>query len=900
MISPPRSATLESPRSFDYWYAHGDGIRESFLSFSSRINDLDKQLGKFANDCLKLGRVAGLLLAIKSSRGMLRRTREVFFRNAVELLPELHGLAHKACTTNSRDPDAEQFYISHQYFKGPPPPFEALPTALEELAKAFSRLHVRIAEFREFTDEGLFLKSLLLTMERDLLYRASCARVYSSRLNTPPIQRYVHQFTDELEKDFEKVTEALSEFTSVGVSAIEDEQQRSSQNLSNILTVATFFSGVTAGTLAMSLGTQPEKPSLEVATMLWFASLVFSVGAALNSLLAMAWKETRSGSRGGKMPFWVTMWIDGSQLLFLGVSIVTFSAGLVTFAFSSGQPIYTPYVTVGATAITFIGLIAILIWLTYEIAVSPALVEEAEVIIKSSGESVHSNTSKFSFGGHKFSGALSNALFSLGLPTLSRNEPQEDVEKTEDKSVPVEESSPSAREPAPPESAMTIKTKLQTLQVGVKNVSLLSTAANAFLSVGQQHRRSRHSRLPSSPRVNQLAPINTNVAPTPMTQLNFPTEPAFSIELGRYGTVQDIAYSEDGKWLAASCAKANTGQSWTTVYDAESLKTYADTWHEGRVISERLIWSPSGTKLIIKFEHRFDIWDLVRPFIWDVTQNTETFMEDAKDLHVIERHHNVKDVQWYGDDAFLVAEHNCVFKMNLVRLSPEEIEPASGRSEKRILIYDMDKQESIYQVPVLENISNIYPIPGELDMLVTHADHKAFQLWYLDAGLKGAEITTRLKKRAITPQPVPSEYGGPTCIAGNHSQFILNVTSAGVIDFWRRESGAPHQRFENQKLQDEGVACFSWRKSNEDSATFATAGIDSNILRIWRGEELVIVRTPTALDSTRFSNSKSNGKNTARNLWQQAFQMSTAPSSSSSGDIPHKVSESPDESLSNI
>jgi hypothetical protein len=45
----------------------------------------------------------------------------------------------------------------------------------------------------------------------------------------------------------------------------------------------------------------------------------------------------RRGSRGGKMPFWVTMWIDGSQLLFLGVSIVAFSAGLICFSFASDQ-----------------------------------------------------------------------------------------------------------------------------------------------------------------------------------------------------------------------------------------------------------------------------------------------------------------------------------------------------------------------------------------------------------------------------------------------------------------------------------------------------------------------------------------------------------------------------------
>ncbi|KAF9445110.1 hypothetical protein P691DRAFT_735517 [Macrolepiota fuliginosa MF-IS2] len=876
----PTAVALESPRSFDYSYTHDDGIKESFVRFSGKTNDLDKQLGKFANDCLKLGRVAGLLLAIKSAREMLRRTREAFFRNAIALHSELFELARKDCTTKSRDLNAEHYFIPPQYFRDPPPPFDVLPTVLEELAQSFSLLHVRIDEFREFTDEGLLLKSLLLTLERDLMYRASCVRVYSGRLNTPPIQRYVHQFTDELETDFEKMATAFEEFTAVGVSAISHEQQRSSQNLTNILTVATFFSGVTAATLSMSVGTHSQNGTLRVASMLWFTSLVFSVGAALNSLLAMAWKETRSGSRGGKLPLWVTMWIDGSQLLFLGISIVTFSAGLVVYAYSSDQASYTPHVTVAATVVTFCGLIAILIWMIYEICVSPVLRQQADVI-KSSGESVHSDVSKISFlSANGISGALSNALFSLGLPKHG-NANEDDIEKVEEGGVTVEELP--KQEESPPGR---LKAKLQE---NVKNISILGTAMSAFISAGHQYKH--NLKAPTSPK-NRLR-IDTNISSIPVTQLNLPLQPVMTIELARYGTIHDIAYSEDGKQLAVTCAKEMTGQSWTVVYDTESMETVADTWHEGRVVSERLVWSPSGTKLIVKFEHRFDVWDLV-----------------AKDLRVVERHHHIKDVKWCGDDAFLVAEHSCVFKMNLTRLmaayrfehmhvrsvslerknnylivitrvskSPEEFEPASGRSEKRIVIYDMDKQEAVYQVPVLEDIRNIHPITGELDILVTHKDQKAFQMWSLDAGVKGAEITTRLKKRNITPHVNPGDYVGPTSVGGNYNQFIFSATSTGAIDIWRRESGTPHQRFEPQILQDEGVRCFSWRRSSGSTAIFATAGIDSHLLHIWSGEEPVLARTPVALDPVRSFGSKTA---TNRTRWLHAAQLATEPSSDSS------------------
>jgi len=296
----------------------------------------------------------------------------------------------------------------------------------------------------------------------------------------------------------------------------------------------------------------------------------------------------------------------------------------------------------------------------------------------------------------------------------------------------------------------------------------------------------------------------------------------------------------------------------------------------------------------------------------------------AKALHTVERHHHVKDVKWCGDDSFLVAEHSCVFKMDFTRLmavyrfdhmhvrsigferktnylilitrvakSPEQFEPASGRSEKRIVIYDMDKLETIYEVPVLENISGILPVVDELDLLITHKDEGTFQLWSLDAGLKGTEIMARLKKRTVTPHTNPGDYIGPTCIGGNYNQFLLSVTSTGAIDVWRRESGVPLQRFEAQILRDEGVRCLSWRRSSDGIATFVTAGVDSHALHVWQGEEPVLTKTPTGLDYPRPFSSKTTTKGPHRNLWQQVAQMNAT----SLGSISPREMEEMDPSL---
>jgi len=76
------------------------------------------------------------------------------------------------------------------------------------------------------------------------------------------------------------------------------EQRRDTDIVLNMSTVATFFSAVTVTTLQMSVdGANADNPKdnakyLSVVNTFLFGSLVLSIGAALNSLLAVAWKRT--------------------------------------------------------------------------------------------------------------------------------------------------------------------------------------------------------------------------------------------------------------------------------------------------------------------------------------------------------------------------------------------------------------------------------------------------------------------------------------------------------------------------------------------------------------------------------------------------------------------------------
>ncbi|XP_006462912.1 hypothetical protein AGABI2DRAFT_179494 [Agaricus bisporus var. bisporus H97] len=740
---------------FESMNSDDDGVKESFLLFSQTIQDLDIQLDKFANGSLRLGHVTGLLSAIKEVREMLQRTREIFFRNATALVPELHELAYRECTPEARGSSSERFYIPSRYFKEHLPLFDALPTVLQNLAASFSLLHVRTDEFQEFT------------------YRASCAKFYSDRLNTTVIQRYIHQFIYDLQTDFDKIAGALSDFTAIGVPAIRNEQARISTTLANILAAATLFSGVTASTLQISMGQPDQNKIILVVNTLWFTSLILSVG-------------------------------------------------LSVFTFSSNQASYTPYIIIASMVLASAGLGAILIWILYKFLMAPK--EQADAI-RSSGDSIHSGSNEISLFPGRIAVSIKNALpwsFSRKV-----DHPRDDVEQADEKNDELEES-PSQEHDLPDRP----KAKLQE---GFKNVGIVNSALDAVAAASRKRSHGYKTERQLKPKLQS----DNSAAAVPLTELILPDEPISKIELGRYGTIRDVSYSDDGKWL---------GVTW---------------W----AVSAGKRWSPSGKKLIVKFEQRFDVWDL----------NTGL-------VHVIVRNNAVKDVTWFDDDAFLVAEHSCVFKMMaeyhfehthirsigierennylvLITKSLVQGEPASGRSERRIVIYDMDKQEEIYQVPVLEDIACI---------------------WSLDAGIRGAEITARLKKRTITPHLDPENYVGPTCMGGNHHQFIFSVTKSGNIDIWRRESGMPYLRFQSSRLRDEGVHCFSWRRSDDKTAIFATTGIHGRTLLVWRGEEPRLPETPDSLESLDSFSPKFAMNENSRNRWQRAVDMAVAPSSGSS------------------
>ncbi|KAG6888957.1 hypothetical protein C0992_006950 [Termitomyces sp. T32_za158] len=137
---------------------------------------------------------------------------------------------------------------------------EDLPTQLKLLAKAIRTFSECLNEFPEFTDEAV--NASMSEFEGDL--ESVCVL---------PIFNRPHNLT-----------------TREGVPTIRFAQKHGATNLLNLSTVATFFSAVTATTMQFSFNLSRNNVS-DAVNCFWFASLVFSIAAAVNSLLGLTWKQ---------------------------------------------------------------------------------------------------------------------------------------------------------------------------------------------------------------------------------------------------------------------------------------------------------------------------------------------------------------------------------------------------------------------------------------------------------------------------------------------------------------------------------------------------------------------------------------------------------------------------------
>ncbi|KIL61047.1 hypothetical protein M378DRAFT_199629 [Amanita muscaria Koide BX008] len=346
---------------------------EVFCRFQKRINNLDKELRNFANSARQLGSSVAILSSTFHLRERLAQLLYLYHENAARLFPRM---VSRADSVNVFDPSFLEVRRKHWKrikFKGSPHvarpmiseklEMEQFPHYFEALAKDVTTFLHCLNEFPEFTDEAVNIS--IMSFEGDLKYWSSCLQEYRGQFRHSAVQRYIHDLSSELGEHIDNITAALSMFVEVGVPTIRFAQKHGAMNLLNLSTIATFFSAVTATCLQYSFNSLDSSIAHSV-NGFWFASLVFSIAAAVNSLLGLTWKQAMYRSPGHRVPWWVLIWIKRSPLVFLVISNACFSIGLCCFTYSSGQHYVTSTITTVFTAFTSFGLVAVSTWFASE------------------------------------------------------------------------------------------------------------------------------------------------------------------------------------------------------------------------------------------------------------------------------------------------------------------------------------------------------------------------------------------------------------------------------------------------------------------------------------------------------------------------------------------------------
>ncbi|KAJ7223731.1 quinon protein alcohol dehydrogenase-like superfamily [Mycena haematopus] len=738
----------------------------TFHKFQGRIEALDKQLRNFANATRQLGSSVAILSSAFHLRERIAQMLFLYHENAADLFPRKISHANRE---NAVAPKIK----GRRRTKGPKtysaPPHVARPAIdenldLEQFPEQFEALANNIVtfgrclnEFPEFTDEAI--NSSITSFEGDLRYWASCLQVYHGQFRYPAVQRYVHDLTAEMGQHIDSITSTLVMFVEVGVPTIRFGQKHKTDNLLNLSTVATFFSAVTATTLQFSFNVTGT-PIRDAVNSFWFASLVFSIAAAVNSLLGLTWKQAMYRSPGHRVPWWVLIWIKRSPLVFLVMSVACFSVGLCLFAYASNQSIVTSTITTIFTVFTSFGLAAVSAWFASEryiylrysgrkwlsdvlqdatdrFMAIPGVYRIRRIFralkrrLRTSKKAVARITSKTV---HMISGDSSDSEKSDDLEgnilPMSNGHTRETSAMTS--VVHLQDTSPTAS-PSPEPSALPNTPTLSTLSTAVgseaatptpgpskgkllwknalQTVKMRSVAASPFGPRTPHRQRTSSSNTNFGERKRTLAdePIKAVLARSRITTLRPKLAKLVAREAleAHQALVRHLQFSPDGKFLATS-SWDRTSIIWRI--DRGTLTSHRVLAHAQGFVGQ-VAWSDTGNMLLTKLIRGMKVWT-----------------EDGVCQKTIDRQTNVESITWFpGSQAFLSVEGNTVTKLDLRGNILDQYD--FGRMKLHDVAVTPDGTRLLGVGPLLESPSGLHPSksPAEKRLVVYNMESKQIE-----------------------------------------------------------------------------------------------------------------------------------------------------------------------------
>ncbi|KAH9006565.1 WD40 repeat-like protein [Lactarius hatsudake] len=844
---------------------------DAFTRFQRKVNDFDKELRTCVNLARQLGSSVAILSSIFQLRDRLAQISFLFRENAADLYPrKIFRLPRESLVSRSRMPKRRLEKSRRSTNVRRRLPFDKLdvedfPEQLDLFSRALSKFLYNLNEFPEFTDKSV--DAPIMAFEGDLKYWASCLLTFGGELKSPPIQRYIMELMSDVGEHFESVSAALSMFNEVGIPTIRFAQQHGASNFLNLSTIATFFSAVTATTMQFSyqnVGTALA----DAVNAFWFTSMVFSIAAAVNSLLGLTWKQSAYRSPSHQVPWWVLLWLKRTPLVFLVLSVACFSIGLVLFAYSSGQSPFVSAITTLFTALSSFGLATVSTWFALERWVSNkhkgskwlsdffddiwklvrpvlslhqvfyiahrirlALTRAKKWVLQRFERPVRApgQTSSWNSLDHTASPQYADVSPRHATPsdqtsdtTSSQSDPMADC--------PIATSDPQPRpativvSPRRARFAQALRTMMEKQAAGVFTRQNPTTARPVPAESRQEELRG----IIRSSRVARLVPPLKVLRPTH----DFTAHQAL---------VRQLQFSPNGRFLA------------TSSYDQTSVLFSIGTstpHHRTLTHSEpvgQIAWSPSGSLLLTKFRHSVKVWS-----------------EAGKCRQEIDRKLPIQSICWLpGGEAFMSVEGQNVHKLDITgqdldtyyfeRLKIQDVcvtpdgqrligygvstasrdgrRPNKCRAEKLFFVYNLDTKRLEDRIPVLHNIRHIALTQSGQSVLMSYESKAAPQLWKLSLTSEwekvDAPVTTRLLLRHTYVSKPPMESPGPSYFGGKDDELVLCAGKAGDIHIWDRESASFLLHIRAPAIGG-GLTCVAWNQA-ANPFMFATGSHDGTV-----------------------------------------------------------------------
>ncbi|EIW78840.1 hypothetical protein CONPUDRAFT_155557 [Coniophora puteana RWD-64-598 SS2] len=883
---------------------------EAFARFERRMDSLDKELRNFANAARQLGSSSGILSSAFKLRERLTKVLFLFRENAANLFPRKVQRQSKESLVNPNLMDRRRRAAAKtKNFPQPPSAglvlnesldVETFPDQMESFAREVVVFLNCLNEFPEFTDEAV--NGSIRSFEVDLKYWASCLYEYKTQFRFPAVQRYIHDLTSEIGDHIDNITVALSMFIEIGVPTIRFAQQHTASNLFNLSTIATFFSAVTATTLQFSYG-QTGTFIFDLVNALWFTSLVFSIAASVNSLLGLTWQQAIYRSPGHRVPWWVLIWIKRSPLVFLVISVSCFSAGLMLFAYSTGQGYVTCTITTTCTVVTSFGLLAVSAWFASErwiflkhrgqVWLQDVLVERITVFMQNptvlaTKRAAASCREKMS----EVPTSLRRAS-TIGSYVFSKREegPELPISRPPDGNG---DGARASMTMSPPGRAPTFSSIVSAIApsttlgrsdredgddgrsetASTTNFDARERFINAIRTVIMESKRPKLPR-----RMSSAAEIIAGMSPSRFAEPAVaalrssrlaalaPKLRALEItqELAPHGAlVRHMQFSPNGKFLATS--------SWdkTSVLFRVGAQQEPFTIHRLLVHARGFIgqvkWCPSGHMLLTRFNRGIKVWS-----------------DDGVCRRTIERSRGIQSIAWVpGAEHFLSVEGNEVFRFDVagqmldnylfgrMRLhnvavtndgqrilgvgalisSPSGLHPSrSSRVEKRVIVYNMESKHLESQIPVYSDVKDITISRKANLALISYENKTPPQLWKLELVKDRDHVSTvmRLSLRHTYMPKSNVDFSGPSYFGGKEDQLVLCAGKAGDLHIWDRDSAVLLHYIRPQALGD--VTCIAWNQATDEQFMFATGSHDGTV-RVWTN--------PSVLESKNHSTSSTD------------------------------------------